>query len=236
MKKLIFSALINLLFVTSTILSIIEAGNNISASDFSAGASEEIKRDESAPDEEIQKIQKAYENITDIKGNFTQKSYIKDLRRTDIYNGQFFIKMPLKLRWIYKGKVAQEVFIDNDDILIYQKKEKQAFKGKFDRDTYGQAPIALLSGFGKIQEEFIVSRKNENLFLRPKNSLGGILSIEIKTSDSGFPISSFIITDKHSNRIEIVLKDVEMNTGLKDTLFKPLLPGDIKIHEYNPGD
>src|SRR3972149_1994444 len=149
------------------------------------------------PDEGIQRIQKAYENITDIKGNFIQKSFIKDLKRTDIYKGQFFIKMPMKVRWEYKGEVAQEVFIDNDEILIYQKKERQALKGKLDRDTYGQAPIALLSGFGKIQEEFTISKKNGNLFLKPKNSTGGILSIEIELSEDEFPISSFIIKDMH---------------------------------------
>ena len=124
------------------------------------------------PDEEIQKIQKAYENIKDIRGNFIQKSFIKDLKRTDTYKGQFFIKMPKKLKWEYKGEEPQEVFINNDEILMYQKKEKQAFKSKFDRDTYGQAPIALLSGFGKIQEEFSISQKNGNLMSETKKANG----------------------------------------------------------------
>jgi outer membrane lipoprotein carrier protein len=201
------------------------------------GVTEESKgRDEGLPDEEIQRIQIAYENITDIKGNFIQKSFIKDLKRTDTYKGQFFIKMPMKVRWNYKGEVAQEVFINDDEILIYQKKERQALRGKFDRATYGQSPIALLSGFRKIQEEFTVSKKNGNLLLKPKNTLGGVLSIEIEPSQGEFPISSFIIRDKRSNIIEIILKDVEVNTGLKDALFKPSLPGDVKIYEHNPGD
>ncbi|NWF51813.1 MAG: outer membrane lipoprotein carrier protein LolA [Nitrospirae bacterium] len=192
--------------------------------------------EEASIDEEIQKIQNSYENIVDIKGNFIQKSYIKDLRQRDIYKGQFYIKMPLKVKWLYKGKVAQEVFIDDNEILIYQKKEKQAFRGKFDRDTYGQSPISLLNGFGKIQEEFLVSRKNKNLLLKPKKPFGGILTVEIEPSKSKFPIGSFIITDIHSNRTEIILQDIELNTGLKDTFFKPSLPADIKIHEYNPGN
>ncbi|MGQ9569947.1 MAG: LolA family protein [Thermodesulfovibrionales bacterium] len=232
MKKLIFIVLISFIFL-SFILSTIHAGDIMSVLDSSVRTHKETNIFNQAPEKEIEKIQKAYENITDIKGNFIQKSYIKDLKRTDTYKGQFFIKMPMKVRWMYKGEVAQEVFISNDEILIYQKKEKQAFRGKFDRDTYGQAPIALLSGFGKIQEEFILSRKDNNLFLKPKSSLGGVISIEIKTSGDEFPISSFIISDIHSNRIEIILKDVEINTGLKDTFFKPSFPGDIKIHEYN---
>jgi outer membrane lipoprotein carrier protein len=243
-KKLFFSALISFIFLTSTALSLAQTVDTPPTLDSSESPStshdltkEGIKEGEGGlPDEEIQRIQKVYGNITDIKGNFIQKSFIKDLKRTDTYKGQFFIKMPMKVRWEYKGEVAQEVFIDNDEILIYQKKERQALKGKLDRDTYGQAPIALLSGFGKIQEEFTISKKNGNLFLKPKSSTGGILSIEVELSEDEFPISSFIIKDMRSNRIEIILKDVEVNTGLKERLFKPSLPGDVKIYEHNLGD
>ncbi len=185
-------------------------------------------------DEEIAKIQKAYENIKDIKGNFVQKSYVKDLKRTDTFNGKFFIKMPMKMKWEYKGEHAQDVFINNDEIVIFQKKEKQVFSGKFDRNTYGQAPIALLSGFGKIQEEFAVSDKNGKLLLKPKKPMGGILSIEIELFEGEFPIKSFTVNDSYSNRIEMTLKDIKINTGLEDKLFEPSLPKGVNKYNYKP--
>jgi len=55
-----------------------------------------------AEEDQVAKIQKAYEGIKDIKGNFVQKSFIKDLKRTDTYNGRFFIKQP-KMKWEYTG-------------------------------------------------------------------------------------------------------------------------------------
>ncbi|MBM4139989.1 MAG: outer membrane lipoprotein carrier protein LolA [Nitrospira sp.] len=185
-------------------------------------------------DEDITRIQNAYDDIKDIKGSFTQKSHIKDLKRIDTYGGEFFIKRPTKMKWEYKGKTPQEVIISNDEIIIYQRKERQAFKGSFDRATYGQAPIALLSGFGRIQEEFNVSKKNGRLLLKPKKSMGNIVSIEIETSEDEFPIKSFIVNDSRSNRIEITLKDVEINTGLEDRLFVPSLPKDVNVYEHNP--
>jgi outer membrane lipoprotein carrier protein len=184
-------------------------------------------------DEEVVKIQKAYENIKDIRGSFVQKSYIKDLKRTDTFQGQFFIKRPTKMKWSYKGQHAQEVLINNDTITIYQKKEKQAFKGKFDRETYGQAPIALLSGFGKIRDEFTFSEKNEKLILTPKKPMGGILTIEIERSEGEFPIQSFTINDSYSNRIEMTLKDITINTGLEDALFELSLPKSVTVYEPN---
>jgi len=185
-------------------------------------------------EEEVLKIQKAYEKITDISGNFVQKSYIKDLKRTDTFKGQFFIKRPMKMKWSYKGENAQEVLISNEEITIYQKKEKQAFKGGFDRETYGQAPIALLSGFGKIQEEFTVSEKNGKLILKPQKPMGGILSIEIEPSEGEFPIKSFTINDSLSNRIEMSLKDIKVNTGFEDKFFELSLPKGITVFEQNP--
>ena len=178
----------------------------------------------SSADEEIARIQKAYESIKDLSGSFVQKSYIKDLKQTETFKGQFFIKRPMKMKWNYKGEQAQEVLINNDEILIFQKKEKQAYRGKFDRDTYGQAPIALLSGFGKVREEFSVTEKNGKLLLKPKKPMGGIISIEIEPSGGDFPIKSFTVNDSYSNRIEMALKDVKINTGLEDRFFELSLP------------
>jgi outer membrane lipoprotein carrier protein len=182
-------------------------------------------------DDKIVGIQKAYEDIKDMSGDFVQKSFIKDLKRTETFKGQFFIKRPMKMKWSYKGDNAQDVLINNDLITIYQKKEKQAFKGKFDRDTYGQAPIALLSGFGKIREEFVVSDKKGKLVLKPKKPMGEITSIEIETAEGECPIKSFIINDSFSNRIEMTLKDVRINSGLKDTFFELTLPKGVTVFE-----
>lgn len=188
----------------------------------------------SSVEDEITGIQKPYEDIKDIGGSFVQKSYIRDLKRTDTFGGQFYIKRPMKMKWEYKGENAQEVFINGDEIIIYQKKDKQAFKGKFNRDTYGQAPIALLSGFGKIREEFTASEKNGKIVLKPRKPMGDILSIEIEPSHGEFPIKSFTINDSYSNRIEMILNDVKINMGLEDKLFRPSLPKDVKVYDYKP--
>lgn len=185
-------------------------------------------------EDEITAIQKSYEDIRDISGSFVQKSYIRDLKRTDTFRGQFYIKRPMKMKWEYRGENGQEVFINGDEIIIYQKKDKQAFKGIFNRDTYGQAPIALLSGFGKIREQFSASEKNGRIVLKPGKPMGDIVSIEIEPSHGEFPIKSFTINDSYSNRIEMTLNDVKINTGLEDKMFRLSLPKDVKVYDYKP--
>lgn len=180
-----------------------------------------------------EKIQKAYEGIKDIKGKFIQKSHIKDLDRTDTFNGTFMIKVPSKMRWQYQGYKSDEVIINNDEMVVYQKKEKQAFKSRFERNTYGQSPIALLSGFGNILQEFEVALSGGKLVLKPRKSMNGIVSIEISPSEGEFPIGSMTITDRRSNRIEITLKDIMLNSGIKDTAFDFSLPRGVSMYDYS---
>jgi outer membrane lipoprotein carrier protein len=185
-------------------------------------------------EEQVAGIQKAYEKIKDISAGFTQKSYLKDLKRTETYNGQLFIKKPQKMKVIYKGENPAEIFINTNSVVIYQKKEKQAYRSAFDSNAYGQTPIVLLSGLGKMQEEFSVTEKDGKLQLKPKKTMGTIMSIEVETSDAEFPIKALTILDSASNRITITLKDIKINTGIDDKVFEPSLPKGTAIVDHNP--
>ncbi len=184
-------------------------------------------------DDRVERIQKAYENIKDMKGVFTQKNVIKDLDKTDRYKGEFFIRQPLKMKWVYTGKAAQDIFINDNTVLIYKKGDMQAYRGKFDKTTFGQTPVALLGGFGNIRQEFTISGKGNTLVLKPKSPLGNITSISITLSEDDFPIQAFTIYDGRSNVVEIVLKNVKINTGLKNSVFEFSLPKGVNIYEYN---
>lgn len=185
----------------------------------------------SGTDDGVARIQRAYEHIKDLSGDFIQTSVLKDLDRTDTYEGEFFIKPPLRMKWMYKGKAAQEVTINGYAMLIYKEKDNQAYKGKFDRSTYGQTPVALLSGFGNIRKEFVVTGEDDSLLLKPREPMGTITSIEITLSPAGFPIRSFTIYDTYSNVVTIELKNVRTNTGIKDSLFDLDVPKGANVYE-----
>jgi outer membrane lipoprotein carrier protein len=183
--------------------------------------------------EAVLRIQKAYEDIKDLKGSFVQKNVIKDLNKTDTYRGEFFIKRPLKMKWAYKGKAAQDLLINNDSVLIYKKGDNQAYRSRFNRDTYGQTPVVLLTGMGNIQEEFTISGNERRLLLKPKKPMAGVLSITLFLSEEGFPIKGFTIQDGRSNAVEIELNDIRINPGIRDSLFDPELPKGVSIYEQH---
>ncbi len=184
-----------------------------------------------ATDDAVARIQKAYEGIKDMNGTFVQKNVIKDLNKIDTYNGEFFIKRPLKMKWVYKGKASQDLLINNDTVVIYKKGDNQAYRSKFNKDTYGQSPVVLLTGMGNIKEEFVVTGTEKVLTLKPKKSMAGIISITLHLSDADFPIRTFTIQDGRSNTVEIELKDVKINTNIKDSLFDLNLPKGVNVYE-----
>lgn len=183
------------------------------------------------PEEGINRIQSAYEKITDVRGSFVQKNVVSALNRSDTYKGEFFIKRPLKMKWSYKGKAAQDLTVNDDTVLIYRQGDSVAYRAKFDRATFGQTPVALLGGFGNIREEFTVSGGRESITLVPRNPMGNVKSIRIFLSETGFPIRAFIIDDGQTNIVEIELSNVKVNTGLKDGIFDLTVPKGVSVYE-----
>ena len=182
-------------------------------------------------DDAIARIQKAYEGIKDMKGTFMQKNVIKDLNKTDRYSGEFFIKRPLKMKWAYKGKASQDLLINNDTAVMYKKGDNQAYRSKFNKETIGQSPVVLLTGMGNIKEEFIITGTENILTMKPKNPVAGIVSITLHMSDAEFPIRAFTIQDGRSNIVEIELKDIRINSNIKDSLFDLNLPKGVNVYE-----
>lgn len=182
-----------------------------------------------------EKIEKAYAGIKDIRGSFTQKNHVKALAMTAVYEGTLLIKMPSMLRWSYAegGNITQEVLVKGDTALLYQPPEKQAFRSAFSARTYGRAPVALLGGFGRLDEEFAVSESGGSLILTPLNPTPGVERIEVKPSDADFPISSFIIWDRDGNSVEIILRDIKTNTGISEAEFGLSIPEGVSVYEHN---
>lgn len=179
----------------------------------------------------VDRIEEAYKNISDLKGRFKQVSYLKDLEKRESYEGEFFIKIPSLFKWSYKGRSPQDVIISGDTLIIYQKKERQVFKGRFFPSRYGEIPIALLGGFGNIKRDFEIKEEKDRLILKPKAPMGNVKSIEIYSGDGDFPIKRLKIIDSAMNFIEIDLKDVVINSGLEDKIFHFMPPADVSVIE-----
>ncbi|MEN2986197.1 MAG: outer membrane lipoprotein carrier protein LolA [Thermodesulfovibrionaceae bacterium] len=168
----------------------------------------------------ILRLESAYKNIEDIYGSFTQTNYIRDLDKTQKFIGNFYIK-PNKLKWEYTGDFQQTIYLEEDLLIVYDKSKKQAIESKFKQETYGQLPVALLSKMSNLSRDFSIKESlPDKLILIPKSKMGNIKLIEITLIDGDFPIKSLKIFDSYNNRIKIEFRDVKINTGLDNSIFK----------------
>ena len=185
-------------------------------------------------DEVVGRIEKTYSEIKDVKGRFSQTSYIKDLEKTEKYEGEFFIKKPSSMRWNFSKPRDEEIIIKENDIWIYKKSEKQALKSAFSKDAYNHVPIALLNNFGDLKNNFDIKLiKDDTLELTPKRRMGFINKLLLEVNSTDFPVKTFSVFDVYGNKINITIKDVKINSGLEDSIFIFKLQPGVEVFDLN---
>jgi len=182
----------------------------------------------------VDEMQKIFSGINDIRGKFSQTSYIKDIEQTQKYSGSFYIKKPSRLMWEYNKPRDEKVVIRDMDTWIYKKAENQVIKTKFSRDAYSQVPIAILESFEHMKDDFYVTMPDRNaLNLVPKQKTGFVKMIVLERAQGAFPVKMFTLIDTYGNVIMIELDGVEVNRGLEDSLFIFKIPPGAEVFDMN---
>ncbi len=188
----------------------------------------------STVDDTVETIQKRLATINDIKGTFSQTSYIKDLEETQKYSGSFFIKKPFQMMWEYEKPRDEKVVIQDTDTWIYKKSQNQVIKTKFSKEAYSQVPIALLGSLENLRADFDINMPVKNaLQLMPKRRIGSIKTLLLETVSGDFPLKTFTIFDIYGNIIMIELIDVKTNPGIDDSFFIFKVPPGAEVFDLS---
>ncbi|MCI4626384.1 MAG: outer-membrane lipoprotein carrier protein LolA [Candidatus Magnetoovum sp. WYHC-5] len=171
----------------------------------------------------------SYNTFKDIKGQFKQRSVIKDMDKEMKYEGEFFIKIPSKMFWHYSGADKQEVYINGGTMTFYQEKQNQAVRTKYDEKTIGQTPLALLSDLNGAIKNYKATQMAGYIRLIPNDEQLNITYIDIYTSEGQFPIKRIIVKDKSANEIEIDVFNIATNTHIEDSTFVFTAPKGVNV-------
>jgi outer membrane lipoprotein carrier protein len=104
----------------------------------------------------VKKVQARYEKTKDLQADFTQKTRIEGFTTPVLSSGRVYIKKPGHLRWDYREPSIEEIYVNKDDVRMYVPEHKQVLVGKLTHMAASQAPLQLLQGVAKIDEEFDV--------------------------------------------------------------------------------
>ncbi len=185
-------------------------------------------------DDVVQGLHDRYAVIEDMKGKFSQTSHLKDLERIEKYEGEFSVKKPSSLRWKYRKPRDEEVVIREKETWIYKKGDKQVLKTSLTEGAYGQIPIALLNSLGDLSKDFDITLVREGILeLKPKRPMGYIQGILLELAPGDFPIKKFSVLDTQGNQVIVEVKDVQINSGLEDSLFQFTAPPGVEVFDLS---
>jgi outer membrane lipoprotein carrier protein len=189
----------------------------------------------------VKKVQARYEKIKDLQADFTQKTRIEGFTTPVLSSGRVYIKKPGHLRWDYREPSIEEIYVNKDDVRMYVPEHKQVLVGKLTHMAASQAPLQLLQGVAKIDEEFDVQPTGQErgaggirrVTLIPKAGRSepdrAVQRIIIEVQPKTYFLKTIALHEVSGNVATFEFADLKPNTGLADEVFEFKTPPDVEV-------
>jgi len=165
-----------------------------------------------------QKVQKRYEKVNTVQGNFTQRICSESLGICQQFDGKFYLKRPDKLR-------LDVTYPDTQIIIVSGKKAWFKFKGE--SKVNEQELPARLSPFDifseKIQSTVSESRMEDKLLyirLVSQDTLALIPDLELWLNPKDYTIQQFSYSQGPGTVSTFELSKVKLNQKISDIIFE----------------
>lgn len=230
---------LNILLFFTLIAALLLAGVGLAADERKEGGEEkEVK----AAKEVVKKVQARYEQTKDLQADFKQTTRIEGFATPITSSGRVYIKKPGLLRWDYLDPNVEEIYVNRNDVMMYVPEHKQVLVGKLTQMAASQAPLQLLQGVAKLDEEFEIepARGGERgegglplVTLLPKSSENGpsrsLVKIVLEVQPKTHFIKTVAIHEISGNISTFQFSNLNANTGLNPSLFQFEVPPGVEV-------
>jgi outer membrane lipoprotein carrier protein len=175
---------------------------------------------DAAPDGRA-RIDKFLNGLTGLRADFTQKLADQSGRTIEESNGTLAIRRPNRFRWDYTAPNEQVIVADGTRVWLYDKDLEQVTVRKLD-DTLSATPAMLLSGEGKLDDNFNVVKSEANgnvvwVILEPKRKDTDFKSVRL--AFVGDALGSMVLSDKLGQTTTLMFSKFERNPTLDPARF-----------------
>lgn len=186
----------------------------------------------------VDKIQKKYEDIEDFHADFTQEATVKALNTVQKSDGEVWFKKPGKMRWNYYEPYKDQIVSDGRTLWFYNEEEKQVIESPLNQVSDTESTSTLLSGLGKIKDLYKTSFSESGEFeadgsylidLRPKEEGEDYNKVTLAINKSTMMVNTLYLYDPFGNLTKVLLKNVEVDKGVSDSLFDFKVPSGVEI-------
>jgi outer membrane lipoprotein carrier protein len=193
--------------------------------------------------EVVKKVQARYEKTRDLQADFKQSTKIEGFATPISSSGRVYIKKPGRLRWDYLDPNVEEIYVKKDEVLMYIPEHQQVLVGKLTQMAASQAPLQLLQGVAKLDEEFEVEPTPDGtrgaggvplVTLLPKQTaeserVGTLNRIVLELQPKTYFIKTVSIHEISGNVSTFEFTNLKPNQGLKNDLFQFTVPAGVEV-------
>jgi len=207
-----------------------------------ADEGKEISKEQKEVLEVVKKLQGRYEQTKDLQADFQQTTRIEGFATPLTSSGRMLIKKPGLLRWDYREPTVEEIYVTRNDVMMYVPEHKQVLVGKLTQMAASQAPLQLLQGVAKIEEEFEIesTRGGERgegglplITLTPKSTepdaSRSVSKLVVEVQPKTYFIKAVAIHEVSGNISTFLFSSLKPNTGLKSDLFEFKVPAGVEV-------
>jgi outer membrane lipoprotein carrier protein len=192
--------------------------------------------------EVVKKLQARYEQTRDLKADFKQSTKIEGFATPITSRGRVYIKKPGLLRWDYLDPAVEEIYVNENEVMMYVPEHKQVLVGKLTQMAASQAPLQLLQGVAKLEEQFALEasaggKRGEGgvplVTLLPKETeldpVRTVARIVLEVQPKTYFIKTLSIHEISGNVSTFEFNNLKPNTGLKNALFEFETPAGVEV-------
>ncbi len=192
--------------------------------------------------EVVKKLQARYEQTRDLSADFKQTTKIEGFATPILSSGRMYIKKPGRLRWDYADPNVEEIYVNQNDVKMYVPEHKQVLIGKLTQMAASQAPLQLLQGAAKLEEQYTLDlgRAGDRgegglplLSLLPKpdgnEAVRTVVRIVLEVQPKTYFIKRVSIHEVSGNVSTFEFANLKPNSGLKPDLFEFVVPPGVEV-------
>jgi outer membrane lipoprotein carrier protein len=189
--------------------------------------------------EVVTKIQERYEKTADLKARFVQEINIKALKKSDREEGVIYIKNPKRMLWHYLKPKVKKLIINPQKAWFYVPEDRVVYVQSAEEVLKSKLTVKLLSGIGKLDDDFNVgfpgegpvdAKGNYLVTLTPKESGFGVDRLFLTIDKNTFLMIQCRFSDMYGNVTRIRFTDIKTNTNLSDHLFAFRPPQGVEVY------
>jgi outer membrane lipoprotein carrier protein len=190
----------------------------------------------------VKKVQERYDHLKDLQADFQQSTKIEGFEKTLLSSGQLYLKRPGRLRWDYREPTPEEIYVRQNDVMMYVPEHQQVLVGKLTQLAASQAPLQLLQGLSRLEDHFTLQsvkggRRGEGglplIALYPKgaddDTMRTVDHITLEVQPKLYVLKTVAIHEVGGNVSTFRFTNIRTNSGLGNELFDFKPPEGVEV-------